>query len=298
MTFLFSFFLAFMCPGPGALAQGASSGPARLLHPLFVTADLCMACHNGLVSPSGEDVSIGADWRGSMMANAARDPYWHAAVRREVTDHPTARAAIENECAACHMPMDRFQAKAAGLQGEIFAHLPPGERTGPADLLAADGVSCTTCHQILPEGLGEKRSFTGGFAVDTGASPGQRKIFGSFEIDPGRSTIMRSASGFQPAQGMHIESSEMCATCHTLFTHALGPDGEVIGELAEQVPYLEWRHSAYRNEQSCQSCHMPVVEAAMPISAVLGEPREGFSRHVFRGGNFFIPRVFARFGGE
>ena len=51
---------------------------------LFVTSESCMACHNGLVTPDGEDVSIGVGWRGSMMANAARDPYWHAAVRREI----------------------------------------------------------------------------------------------------------------------------------------------------------------------------------------------------------------------
>jgi len=30
---------------------------------------------------------------------------------------------------------------------------------------------------------------------------------------------------------------------------------------------------------------------ATPISSTLGKPREGFSRHVFRGGNFFMPRV-------
>src|SRR5687767_11298839 len=45
---------------------------------LFVTADTCMACHNNLISRSGEDVSIFADWRASMMANSARDPYWMA----------------------------------------------------------------------------------------------------------------------------------------------------------------------------------------------------------------------------
>ena len=41
---------------------------------LFVASDSCMACHNGLVAPDGEDVSIGVGWRSSMMANAARDP--------------------------------------------------------------------------------------------------------------------------------------------------------------------------------------------------------------------------------
>ncbi len=45
---------------------------------------------------------------------------------------------------------------------------------------------------------------------------------------------------------------------------------------------------------SCQSCHMPKVDGAMPISSTLGQPREDFARHVFRGGNFFMPRMLNR----
>ena len=82
--------------------------------PLFATSDRCLACHNGITTPSGEDVSIGFAWRASIMANAARDPYWQAAVRREIADHPDASPLIQDECAACHMPMARFQAKVAG----------------------------------------------------------------------------------------------------------------------------------------------------------------------------------------
>jgi len=51
-------------------------------------------------------------WRSSMMANAARDPYWQAAIRREALVHPMVADAIQNECGACHMPMHRFQANA------------------------------------------------------------------------------------------------------------------------------------------------------------------------------------------
>jgi hypothetical protein len=89
----------------------------------------------------------------------------------------------------------------------------------------------------------------------------------------------------------------VCATCHTLYTSALGPKGEVIGSLPEQVPYLEWRHSAFVNERSCQDCHMPAV-ADTPIASVLGEPREQLARHSFLGGNFFILRMLNRFRGE
>jgi len=61
---------------------------------LFTHSDNCVACHNGLSTPAGEDVSIGATWRSTMMANSARDPYWQAGVCRETTDHLSARADI------------------------------------------------------------------------------------------------------------------------------------------------------------------------------------------------------------
>jgi cytochrome c551/c552 len=123
--------------------------------PLFITSDRCVACHNGLVTPRGEDVSIGTDWRASMMANSARDPYWQASIRRETLAHPTVAAAIEHECSACHMPMTRYQAKAGGGMGQVFTHLPVIPQKTPEHALAADGVSCTLCHQIGKDKLGE-----------------------------------------------------------------------------------------------------------------------------------------------
>ncbi len=254
---------------------------------LFATADRCMACHNGLVTPAGEDISIGVGWRGSMMANSARDPYWHASVRRESLVHPTAAAEIENECSACHMPMARFQANAEGRHGEVFRHLPLSHGSA----LAADGVSCSVCHQIGDEGLGERSSFTAGFSLDTATPEGDRRVFGPYQVDQGRNSLMRSASRFQPAAGGHIQSSELCATCHTLITHTLDAEGKVLGEFPEQVPYLEWKHSAFAETRSCQSCHMPVVGGEIAISSVLGVPREAVSRHVFRGGNILMPRI-------
>jgi hypothetical protein len=126
---------------------------------------------------------------------------------------------------------------------------------------------------------------------------------------------MRSVTDFSPTKADHLRQSELCATCHTLYTQAFGPSGEVVGSLPEQMPYLEWKHSAFALEaepvspkpgrsperaeageggRSCQSCHMPDVESA-PIASVLGEPRERLARHTFLGGNFFMLRMLNRF---
>src|SRR5688572_26027677 len=281
-----------------AMSDPKSEAAATKAHSLFQTGDGCMACHNGLVTPSGEDVSIGFDWRASMMANSSRDPYWQASVRREIMDHPRAREDIEDECAKCHMPMARFAAKTSGRKGTVFAHLPISTGMVRSDRLAADGVSCTICHQITDAGFGTRESFGGDFSVDTSKPNGERAIYGPFRIDPGRITIMRSATGFKQTESAHIQKSEMCATCHTLYTKARDSNGEVAGELPEQVPFQEWLHSSYRGEKSCQDCHMPVVKEAAAITSVLGEPREGFSRHDFRGGNFFVLQMLDRFRSE
>ena len=270
---------------------------------IFATSDRCMSCHNGLRTPSGEDVSIGASWRASMMANSSRDPYWQAAVRREVTDHPTAALAIQDGCATCHMPMSRTEARINRSQGSVFEHLPVTRKSDRADRLAHDGVACSLCHQITDQNLGTAASFTGGYVISTtdpgapaGGSPKERPVFGPFKIERGMTTIMRSATGFQPTEATHIRESEVCATCHMLITRALGPDGQVTSELPEQVPFLEWKHSAFAAEQrSCQSCHMPVVEEETPIASVLGAPRKGLARHTFVGGNFFMQRMLNRY---
>jgi hypothetical protein len=262
---------------------------------LFVTSENCLACHNGLTTTRGEDISIANAWRPTMMANSARDPYWQASVRRETIDHPAVVDEIQDECSTCHMPMSHTTERAAGQRGKVFDHLPLDQRREDLDLLAGDGVSCAICHQIQPDRLGTAESFTGGFVIDTKLPFEQRKMFGPFAIDRGRTTIMNSATGFVPTEVTHIRQSELCATCHTLYTTARGPDGKAIGQFPEQVPFLEWQHSDYKESKSCQSCHMPVVQEDTRMSSVFGEPRSGVSRHVFRGGNFFMMRMLNRY---
>jgi hypothetical protein len=286
--------LGLVLASPCALTS-ASGGDKTDLKVAFQTSDRCLACHNGLTTPSGKDVSIGFDWRSSIMANSARDPYWQASVRREDIEHPESSAKLEDGCADCHMPIARYQAKLQGRLGEVFAHL-PFDNDPKKNAAAEDGVSCSVCHQIGKEKLGTRESFNGGFVVDAPQSKNDHPEYGPFVIDNGRAHIMQtSTGGFRPTEADHIHDSALCATCHTLYTTSLSSGGKEIGTFPEQMPYLEWLHSDYPRRLSCQGCHMPEVQGDAPITAVLGVLRQGVRQHTFVGANFFVLKVLNRY---
>ena len=286
-------------PGMGAVEVTKPKKPQKVKFPKnttphFRTSDRCFACHNNLVGPTGEDISIGLDWRASIMANSSRDPYWQAGVRREAMDHPESQAAIEDECSKCHMPMERYEAMLQGKEGKVFDNLPIDDNTQ----LAADGVSCSLCHQINKDNLGTRESLVGNFKIDANLPLGEKPVYGPYKIDGGHERIMKSSTdGFRPTESEHIRKSELCATCHTLITQALGLGGKVIGALPEQMPYQEWLHSDFKEQKSCQTCHMPEVKD-VAITRVLGEKRESMGRHVFVGANFFIQRMLNKYRGD
>ena len=119
------------------------------------------------------------------------------------------------------------QAKPNGREGEVsrtlFDAFDPGQRD---DKLAQDGVSCSLCHQISKDKLGTRESLVGGFVVDTTRKLGEREEYGPYKIENGQNRIMRtSTGGYKPTESDHIRQSELCATCHTLITKALGPEG-------------------------------------------------------------------------
>jgi hypothetical protein len=277
----------------------ASAGPTRAGNrrssstPRFQTSDRCVACHNGMKTQAGEDFSIGVDWRASIMANSSRDPYWQGSVRRETMDHPTASTDIQDECSHCHMPMAFYQAHLQEKKNGVFSHL-PFDLDKQTDVEAAEGVSCSICHQISNKNLGTRASFVGNFIIDPPDAQGQHFEHGPYAIDAGHQRTMHSSTGgFVPTPAAQIRDSALCATCHTLYTVALDKDGNRVGELPEQVPYQEWLHSDYANKTSCQTCHMPEVRGETPVTSLFGELREGARRHSFVGANFFMLRMLS-----
>lgn len=265
----------------------------------FATAESCALCHDGapgsgtMVDEDGRNVAPHDLWRSSMMANAGRDPLWRAVMSAEIAATPSAADAIGQKCTRCHAPMASGDAELLGEALPTADVLTAGtERT----FLALDGVSCTACHQLEDVGLGTDASASGGWTV-----LGQARIYGP-HANPYDHPM--SMHGFTPVQSAHIRDSGLCATCHTLTTHALAPDGtETGGSVLEQGPYLEWRNSDHAASSSCQACHLPTTsEDGVPISTRIAHnpmgmafpptaPRSPYGRHVLVGANTLIPAI-------
>ncbi len=268
------------------------------LQPSFHSSDRCFACHNGMTTSTGKDFSIGLEWSASMMGNSSRDPYWQGSVRRETLDHPESKAAIEDECSICHMPIPRYEAKLQGQLGQVFSHLPfsPDKKHNAE---AEDGVTCSVCHQIGAQRLGTPESYVGNFVISPPLSRNDHPEYGPYAIQAGQMHIMdTSTGGFRPTEAAHIADSALCGSCHTLITKALGEGGKQLATFYEQMPYPEWLHSDYAGKQSCQSCHMPEIHEASPISSVLGVDRQGVRRHTFVGGNFLLQKILNQYRDE
>jgi hypothetical protein len=263
---------------------------------LFAGSGMCETCHSGMSDEAGSDVSMESFWRSTMMANAARDPYWQASVAGEVTATPGLQRVIEDKCTSCHMPLARTSVTAEGGTGKLLGDgfLDTGNGL---HALAMDGVSCTLCHQIEDTALGQRRSFSGGFSVDTTRPPTERLAFGPFPVEEDAGAAMKAVSGFAPVESAHMKRPELCATCHTLYTPYVDRTGRVAGEFPEQTAYLEYRRSDHRRTRTCQGCHMPAAAGAAPIAAG-GVQRSPVGLHAFVGGNAYMVGVMKAFGEE
>jgi len=287
--------------------EAAGTSLSTFLSDPFIGSGRCANCHDLLRDAAGNDMSISNHWRSTMMANAARDPFWQAKVASEVDRNPAIRNIIEKKCSTCHMPMAYTESKKTeqyqpAILGSGFL-----DARNPLHAAAMDGVSCSLCHQIQDRDLGLKEGYSGQFTIDTSLSAPERELFGPYK-NPVQKT-MRTSVGFTPVFGPQINTAEFCGTCHTLYTPFLDAGGNVAGEFPEQAAFLEWRHSIYAQSSKerrdigetdadhtmarlCQECHMPHSTGGPVTIARYAPPqtvaREHFSQHHFVGGNVMM----------
>jgi len=263
---------------------------------VIISSTNCSMCHGMFDSA----VEPHATWRGSLMANAGRDPLFYAQMA-------TANQDVENVgyfCMRCHMP-------AAIVSGHALD--PSGESLDDFD---REGVSCHFCHSMVdpiykpgvspPEdesilaGLTDVPSFYANamFVLDpTGTRRGPR-----LDAQPLHDLI---PSPFH-------RTGEFCGTCHDVGNVAVtllpngtyrynaldtpAPSDDPWTQFPLERTYTEWKLSAFANGgvdmegrfggegvtvvSSCQDCHMP---RAAGRACVYGPDRKDVAKHDFAG---------------
>jgi hypothetical protein len=251
---------------------------------LFPIAKTCGGCHGfdslgfAFITYDGKEVNIYDDWRSTMMANSARDPFWRAKVTHEILVNPSHSLELQDKCTSCHAPAGHYQAKLKGQQlhytlADLYQ-----------DSLGLDGVTCQACHAQPDTLLGLLNS--GNLYFDTNNI---RVAYGPYDFvfEP----PMRDFVGITPIYSEHIHDAGVCAGCHTLITSTVDLEGEFTGgRFVEQATYHEWLNSRYDEEHdnvSCQACHVPQLEDEIIIAAnYLNLPkRYPFGLHELAGAN-------------
>jgi hypothetical protein len=258
---------------------------------VFIGSGKCGGCHGidpiayANITEEGELVNAAENWRGTMMANSAKDPFWLAKVDHEVNVNPGHGQALVNKCTSCHAPVGRYTHLMQGNENftmEELAH----------DSLARDGVNCGACHQQRMETLGKFFSGNLHYHSDTiwGPYVSEELTFPIFDA------AMTSFVGYQPLGNHKVHQSEFCADCHTLITETADLEGNATGTtFIEQATYHEWLNSRYNSEdpavaQECQGCHMPRINQPIVIASGYSflPGRQPFGQHWLVGGNTFM----------
>lgn len=251
--------------------------------PYFVTSGRCAGCHGydslgmAMVDAEGNSVNVADDWRSTMMANSARDPFFRAKMEHESLLNPAHAEALQNKCLACHAPQGMHQEEMLGNPLFTAAML-------DTSVMGRDGVGCLACHMQDPDSAGH--FFSGALHYDSA------RVYGPYPDSTINAAIMEFFVRFTPGQGQHILDGRVCAGCHTLLTETVDIDGNYTGGVfAEQATWHEWLNSAYpAAEANCRSCHMPRIDDAVVLASeyVFLPAHSPFGKHHLVGGNTFM----------
>ena len=131
-------------PNPGAQQQELPNITFPAPYNIFEFVVTCMACHSGTIDQSA---GHGANWAGSNMASAARDPIFRAnqVIVNNTIKNATGQDGAGNICFRCHSP-----------NGWLSGRFDPtmGGRADGSDMIQSivlstdtEGISCEMCHR-------------------------------------------------------------------------------------------------------------------------------------------------------
>jgi len=286
------------------------------------TPDKCDNCHGGYDAA----VEPAFNWRGSMMAQAARDPLFYAAMTIANQD----AADSGDLCIRCHSPAGWLEGRSTPTDGSA---LNSNDR---------EGVQCDFCHKLVkPSPLGvnpypDDTAYTSGtYAQDQSYLAGLSPVpgwsaNGAYVADSNnakRAPFTDAAAKHQVFYSPFHHDAALCGTCHDVSNPVFSRQGDgsytpnSFGQRADfdngdfdparmfpvERTYSEWRMSAFaaggidmggrfggnsRVVSTCQDCHMADVTGSAANKA--GTPlRNDLPLHDFAGGNTFIPLTLA-----
>jgi uncharacterized membrane protein YgcG len=244
---------------PGELPSGGK----------FIDADGCAQCHGGGVA--GDTSYLPSDtWAGTMMANAARDPVFFAALAIANQDAP----GVGTYCIRCHAPI-----------GFVRGHATPADGSS-LDKVDSQGIGCEVCHR-----------------AETSAAPNDPYFLGDAQLVFSDDTTKHGPYGSAPSP-VHssvlepgLSDARFCGQCHQVTnpgSELRDASGAPMGiAFPLDTTFEEWRASAYGDEASgsyagCIDCHMPRVSGDKPVATPAGAPlRKDPRRHALAGGNYW-----------
>jgi cytochrome c553 len=268
----------------------------------------CASCHGNYDSANEPWYT----WRGSMMAQAARDPFFFACMAVAEQDAPS----VGDVCIRCHTPGGWQEGRSVDTSGDL--------------LTAKDrhGIHCDFCHRAVDYDYKPGISPLQDVDVLADISPLPLQYGnGQFITDP--SPLRRGP--FADAQANHAfvespfhRSSNICGTCHDVSNPVFDyvapgdyapnafdqphPDMNVRNMAPIERTFSEWSQSAYAATgvyapqfagnkpdgivSTCQDCHMRDVDAK-GCNQTGVQRRPNLPLHDLMGGNTFIPDIVA-----
>ncbi len=257
----------------------------------------CGACHGNFL-PTLE-IEPFPSWAGSMMANAARDPIFWAAV--DVANHDVPGSGAF--CLRCHVPTGYFAGRTESPGGTADGCALFGNIDEPDNDF--EGLSCHYCHRIMPNDSpppGEQSRYFENAQVwiedtdCTGAGSGPCRR-GPYDYPGGGDIPPPHAWKYSE----YHTQADFCANCHNVTSPAQTLIDETGTDTGLPYPiertFKEWQQSDYAvagtGFKTCQNCHMP--DSTDPGSfACINEQNNRANNmpvHRFAGGNTWVPAV-------
>jgi hypothetical protein len=266
----------------------------------------CGSCHGNYDTA----VEPWYNWRGSMMSQAARDPFFLACMAVAEQDAPS----VGDVCIRCHSPGGWQEGRSVDTSGDML------------NVKDRHGVQCDFCHRVVDHNYVPGVSPPEDEAVLAGIDPLPVAFAnGQFVNDPGpakRGPYADAQAAHQFIYSPIHNSADQCAICHDVsnpvFNHVSGstytpntfdeehPDMDLRNMFPIERTYSEWSQSEYASTgvyapefagdkpdgivSTCQDCHMRDVTGKGSNES--GSPtRSDLGLHDLMGGNTFVPDI-------